>query len=158
MKWRGAARWRCPGKSLPARGGWIEIQIQKYSNNPKKSLPARGGWIEISIRIHTSRLKLSLPARGGWIEIGTARFPPADERRSLPARGGWIEISGSVRQQLNGISGPSPHGEGGLKSLRHLPQRRRNTSLPARGGWIEIVEKPFSFASAFVPPRTGRVD
>ena len=35
------------GKSLPARGGWIEIFVKGKRIIYYPSLPARGGWIEI---------------------------------------------------------------------------------------------------------------
>ena len=34
-------------KSLPTRGGWIEILCFLFRRNLHSSLPTRGGWIEI---------------------------------------------------------------------------------------------------------------
>ena len=58
------------GSSLPARGVWIEIQIDGVYTADIVSLPARGVWIEIVYRIMECLLSQSLPARGVWIEIG----------------------------------------------------------------------------------------
>ena len=44
---------------------------------------------------------------------------------------------GSRRIYLLG-TGPSPHGEGGLKFQRHVLVLQVRQSLPTRGGWIEI--------------------
>ena len=102
-----------------------------------------------------------------------------DKFSSLPARGGWIEIGMFCPLSFEPLR-PSPHGEGGLKSIsvcadgishESLPARggwieiwsltcgtSPPTSLPARGGWIEITVIDFDRGRILVPPRTGRVD
>ena len=55
-----------------------------------RSLPARGAWIEIVEYSVLSRLSTSLPARGAWIEIWDL-CEDREPMRSLPARGAWIE-------------------------------------------------------------------
>ena len=55
---------------------------------------------------------------------------------SLPTRGGWIEIPSRLFQEM-GDAGPSPHGEGGLKSALLQHHGPTTSSLPTRGGWIE---------------------
>ena len=57
---------------------------------------------------------------------------------SLPTRGGWIEMQGQ-RPQHPRHSGPSPHGEGGLKLQDGKDMSIGCLSLPTRGGWIEIA-------------------
>ena len=56
------------------------------------------------------------------------------------------------------MSGPSPHGEGGLKYTAQADQRQAQESLPTRGGWIEIHRPLQTFPPKDVPPHTGRVD
>ena len=55
----------------------------------------------------------SLPSRGGWIEILVSLVLRVTVK-SLSSRGGWIEIQILFGDQTI-TSGPSPHGEGGLK-------------------------------------------
>ena len=69
-----------------------------------RSLPARGGWIEILSDIILITIIMSLPARGGWIEISRIRLLHSSAP-SLPARGGWIEI---CRQKLRKAYGLVP--------------------------------------------------
>ena len=50
-------------------------------------------------------------------------------------------------------AGPSPHGEGGLKCLAIMMMAGIVlTSLPTRGGWIEIRYRAVPSAAPLVPP------
>ena len=56
--------------SPPARGAWIEMEINRKDTRDGQSPPARGAWIEIGKVIEVERdIKASPPARGAWIEI-----------------------------------------------------------------------------------------
>ena len=78
------------GKSLPARGVWIEINLSWDAIISKKSLPARGVWIEITAtRTLTRTCGTSLPARGVWIEISSIR--QAATRSSVAPRKGSVD-------------------------------------------------------------------
>ena len=121
---------------------------------------------------------MSLPTRGGWIEILEA-VKKSEFKKSLPTRGGWIEIM-MLLAVAGSVSGPSPHGEGGLKYIPALISPRfsgslptrggwiemvlifnlkyNNRSLPTRGGWIEILLAARFALLTVVPPHTGRVD
>ena len=79
----------------------------------------------------------SLPTRGGWIEIRKPLAHKGFKAPSLPTRGGWIEM-GRRTPGVPGVAGPSPHGEGGLKSLWDHRYPAGKASLPTRGGWIEM--------------------
>ena len=56
------------------------------------------------------------------------------------------------------MSGPSPHGEGGLKFKCPPDATCPSKSLPTRGGWIEIILSVDIEQQLSVPPHTGRVD
>ena len=76
---------------------------------------------------------VSLPAWGGWIEMGSSgRLHTCS--RSLPAWGGWIEIAVCCMRRRF-LAGPSPHGEGGLKSGgAAAPQHECRPSPHGEGG------------------------
>ena len=82
-----------PGLSLPSRGAWIEIYIEKLSYHVSLSLPSRGAWIEIGPVFQCRQSFRSLPSRGAWIEIASASAPSGAKGESLPSRGAWIEIA-----------------------------------------------------------------
>ena len=56
------------------------------------------------------------------------------------------------------VSGHSPQGECGLKSVRFNMWFRVVPSLPARGVWIEIHLYRLSCVKSPVTPRKGSVD
>ena len=152
------------------------------SKSPGRSLPARGAWIEISTLAKRPLNITSLPARGAWIEMRPAQCSAPRQHQSLPARGAWIEISVPTGMSIIAPSrsphgerglkcgycgcvadcrcrsphgerglkshdcaftepppcGRSPHGERGLKYPGLAIQHTHPGSLPARGAWIEI--------------------
>ena len=71
--------------------------IKLYDKSAESgSLPVRGAWIEISVNRTVSIGYWSLPVRGAWIEIITTSKKTGTAPGSLPVRGAWIEIS-SIR-------------------------------------------------------------
>ena len=58
------------------------------------------------------------------------------------------------------VLGPSPHGEGGLKSIAVSTTSQTHTSLPTRGGWIEIgcLEDPGGKGGRSLPTRGGWIE
>ena len=73
--------------SLPIRGAWIEIYIQRLEIQLKNtSLPIRGAWIEIRTPCEIiNRFVGSLPIRGAWIEILRAFIAPHRGKRRSPS-------------------------------------------------------------------------
>ncbi len=57
------------GDVITVRGVSLGSPTLGVSGKVCRSLPARGGWIEIRLKTRRSRAAPSLPARGGWIEI-----------------------------------------------------------------------------------------
>ena len=49
-------------------------------------------------------------------------------------------MKSEVKVWKESVSGPSPHGEGGLKYTFQMKRRRASVSLPTRGGWIEMTD------------------
>jgi hypothetical protein len=90
LKFRGITRIEEDVKSLPARGGWIEMQVvYSFAVDVLASLPARGGWIEMTKPPPLALYAWSLPARGGWIEIALRRG--LMHKLSVPPRTGRVD-------------------------------------------------------------------
>ena len=105
-----------PQRPSPHGEGGLKFLILPIRPDVDRSLPTRGGWIEIMPDERTLvALAASLPTRGGWIEIPWRGQFSTTPSWSLPTRGGWIEIC-AIALGLQPDAGPSPHGEGGLKS------------------------------------------
>ena len=107
-------------RSLPTRGGWIEIKIALCSIEALSSPSPHGeGGLKFKKTSLAIQADSSLPTRGGWIEISTRLNQRKGYDWSLPTRGGWIEIKSLVKSPST-ANGPSPHGEGGLKFASRL--------------------------------------
>ena len=52
------------GRSLPARGAWIEIKTLNFDPSGLWSLPARGAWIEIAITFEAFAADWVAPRKG----------------------------------------------------------------------------------------------
>ena len=92
------------------------MQGTNHCTHSHRSLPTRGGWIEINGLISDMMFSCGPSPHGeGGLKWYRMQFGEA-ESRSLPTRGGWIEI-GIASATVAAIPGPSPHGEGGLKWL-----------------------------------------
>ena len=76
---------------------------------------------------------------------------------SLPTQGGWIEIN-IERCHWDERPGPSPHREGGLKSLREAGIGINSGPSPHREGGLKSIVINEVLNTAQVPPHTGRVD
>ena len=61
------------------------------------------------------------------------------QTKSLPAWGGWIEIHAAVNQ-MAATSGPSPHGEGGLKYAHSCTRRPYLCPSPHGEGGLKCNE------------------
>ena len=169
-------------ESLPARGVWIEIWLERAMSlrragrspqgecglkcdirptglRPVESLPARGVWIEIGGTCSTRWPCMSLPARGVWIEIHAGRRWNPATARSLPARGVWIEIGFGEMLRERRMSLPA---RGVWIEIAQVRKHRNrwSKSLPARGVWIEITSRSrtASRTCTRVAPRKGSVD
>ncbi len=118
------------------------------------SHPSRGGWIEIFSGWRRLRVALSHPSRGGWIEIVPYLSKAVYDQASHPSRGGWIEIVCKDNNWVE-LTGPTPHGVGGLKWLSRSMGRIQIQSHPSRGGWIEIKDFQVSSPSAASHPSRG---
>ena len=71
------------------------------------SHPARGAWIEINLNSGVLIMKMSHPARGAWIEMYISMHFCTPRRESHPARGAWIEID-DAGVQRGGRAGVAP--------------------------------------------------
>ena len=80
------ARFSCPS---PHGEGGLKSSASGQTSSGSESLPAWGGWIEIQPGGGTYRHPMSLPAWGGWIEI-----PPwfyGYGMRGVPPRMGRVD-------------------------------------------------------------------
>ena len=146
-------------RSLPTRGGWIEIRMgNEDARKSGRPSPHGEGGLKYDVLAVVGQCNRSLPTRGGWIEMILVIHMSTCSGMSLPTRGGWIETSFTVRMGDCTVPGPSPHGEGGLKLRECKLQIGRGTSLPTRGGWIETLDARENLPAVRVPPHTGRVD
>ena len=58
--------------SLPVRGAWVEILIQRMACCCVESLPVRGRGLKSADAGHHGIRRRSLPVRGAWVEIACA--------------------------------------------------------------------------------------
>ena len=91
MKWLAISEWLEKRVSLPVRGAWIEILLQRrVLQDKRESLPVRGAWIEIALHPPGYRLRQwSLPVRGAWIEM--LPLPAAADVRAVAPRAGSVD-------------------------------------------------------------------
>ena len=124
-------------RSLPTRGGWIEIRNGSSCTRPRPgpSPHGEGGLKYLHDCGRTRLLECPSPHGEGGLKFQVKEHRSENKIVSLPTRGGWIEIPGGVG------TGTGLH-----------------ESLPTRGGWIEMRIRPSFHPQTTVPPHTGRVD
>ena len=125
-----------PIRSRPARGGWIEIGLDRDIPPYPVSRPARGGWIEmLCIRVHAV-LHGSRPARGGWIEIRYCRTLCFCRRGPAPQGAGGLKFCFLLRLVLGCC--PAPQGAGGLKCTMATVYKAKVRPAPQGAGSLSF--------------------
>ena len=95
----------------------------------------------------------SRPARGGWIEIRRPHGRGKTVTGPAPHGAGGLKYHRGERTQAG--RSPAPHGAGGLKSNAGVLATGRKASRPARGGWIEIMRRRYWAHCARSRPARG---
>ena len=64
MKFKGVDRAIDKAESRPARGAWVEIEVERNNRAVDQSRPARGAWVEIQISAIKYALTPVAPRKG----------------------------------------------------------------------------------------------